>query len=48
MKKVTPCWVTHQLPDEQKQKRFRICRQNLEKFRNGTWHVCDVITGDET
>ncbi|CAF1115050.1 unnamed protein product [Rotaria sp. Silwood1] len=48
MRKVTSRWVAHQLTDEQKQKRLRICRQNLEKFRNGTWHLCDVITGDET
>ncbi|CAF1433346.1 unnamed protein product, partial [Rotaria sp. Silwood1] len=48
MRKVTSRWVAHQLTDEQKQKRLRICRQNLEKLRNETWHLCDVITGDET
>ena len=37
MRKVVSRWVAHQLTDEQKQKRLRICRQNLEKFSNGTW-----------
>ena len=48
MRKVVSRWVAHQLTDEQKQKRLRICRQNLEKFSNGTWQLCDIITGDET
>ncbi|CAF3142115.1 unnamed protein product [Rotaria sp. Silwood2] len=48
MRKITSRWVAHQLTDEQKQKRLQICRQNLEKFRNGTWRLCDIITGDET
>jgi DNA polymerase elongation subunit (family B) len=47
MRKVTSRWVAHQLTDEQKQERLRICRQNLEKFRNGTWELRDIITGDE-
>ncbi|CAF4054964.1 unnamed protein product, partial [Rotaria sp. Silwood1] len=46
MRKVKSRWVAHQLTDEQKQDRFRICRQNLEKFR--TWRLCDIITGDKT
>jgi transposase len=36
MRKVTSRCVAHQLIDEQKQERFRICRRNLAKFRNGT------------
>ena len=48
MRKVTSRWVAHRLTDEQKQERLRICRQNLEKFRNGTWRLCHIITGDET
>lgn len=47
-RKVIPRWVAHQLTDEQKEKRLQICRQNLEKFRNGTWRLCDIITDDET
>ncbi|CAF3821598.1 unnamed protein product [Rotaria sp. Silwood1] len=48
IRKVTSCWVAHQLTDEQKQERFRICHPNLEKFGNETWRLCDIITGDET
>ena len=48
MRKVTSRWVAHQLNDDQKQETLRICRQNFEKFRNGTWILCDVVTGDET
>ncbi|CAF1358854.1 unnamed protein product [Adineta ricciae] len=48
MSKVVSRWVAHQLTDEQKQETVRICRQNLEKFRNRTWRLCDIITGDET
>ncbi|CAF2566524.1 unnamed protein product [Rotaria sp. Silwood2] len=43
MRKVTSRWVAPQLTDEQKQERFRICRQNLEKFRNRTWRLCDIL-----
>jgi hypothetical protein len=28
--------------------RLRICCQNLAKFRNGAWRLCDIITGDKT
>ncbi|CAF1165926.1 unnamed protein product [Rotaria sordida] len=35
MRKVTSRYVAHQLNNEQKQARLRICCQNLEKFRNG-------------
>ena len=48
MKKVTSRWIPHQLNDEQKQERVRLCRENLAKFRDGSWRLCDIITGDET
>jgi histone-lysine N-methyltransferase SETMAR len=48
MKKVTSRWVPHQLTDEQKQQRVKLCRENLAKFQNGSWRLCDIITGDET
>ncbi len=48
MRKVTSRWVPSQLNDEQKQERVRLCRENLSKFRNGSWRLCDIITGDET
>jgi histone-lysine N-methyltransferase SETMAR len=47
MRKVTSRWVPRQLNDEQKQERVRFCRENLVKFRSGSWRLCDVITGDE-
>jgi hypothetical protein len=48
MKKVTSRWVPHQLNDEQKQERVRLCRENLaKKFRSGSWRLCDIIKGDE-
>jgi histone-lysine N-methyltransferase SETMAR len=48
MKKVTSRWVPHELTDEQKQERVRICRENLARFQSGSWRLCDIITGDET
>ncbi len=48
MRKVTSRRVPRQLNDEQKQERVRLCRENLEKFRSGSWRLCDIITGDET
>ncbi|CAF4326331.1 unnamed protein product [Rotaria sordida] len=48
MKKITSRWVSHQLTDEQKQERVKLGRENLAKFRNDSWRLCDTITGDET
>ncbi|CAM4977764.1 unnamed protein product [Rotaria socialis] len=39
MKKVTSRWIPHQLNDEQKQERLRLCRENLAKFRDGFWQI---------
>ena len=47
MKKVTSRWVPHQLAHGQKQ-RVKLCRENSAKFQNGSWRLCDIITGDET
>ncbi|CAF4623051.1 unnamed protein product, partial [Rotaria sp. Silwood2] len=46
--KITSRWVLHQLTDEQKQERVKLCRENLAKFRDGSWRLCDIIIGDET
>ena len=48
MKKVTSRCVSHQLTDEQKQQRVKLCRENVAKFQNGSWRLRDIITGDET
>ena len=47
-KKVTSCWVPHQLTDEQKQQRVELCCENLAKFQNSCCRLCDIIRGDET
>ena len=46
--KITLPWVSHQLTDEQKQERVKLYRENLTKFRDGSWRLCDIITDDET
>jgi transposase len=48
LKKLTSRWVPYELSDEQKQERLKICRQNLAKFRDGSWQLCNIITGDKT
>ncbi|CAF1409357.1 unnamed protein product, partial [Rotaria magnacalcarata] len=48
MRKVTSRWVPRQLTPEQNEERFKLCRENLAKFRAGSWQLCDIITGDET
>ena len=48
LRKVTSRWVSHQLTAEQKKERVKLCRENLAKFRAGSWRLCDIITGDET
>ena len=48
IKKATSRWVSHQPTDEQKQRRVKLCLENLAKFQNGFWRLCDIITGDET
>ena len=45
---MTSRWVSHQLSDEPKRDRVRLCRENLVKFRDDSWRLCDIITGDET
>ena len=45
MKKVTSRWISHQLAHEQ---RVKLCHENLVKFQNDFWRLCDIITGDET
>ena len=27
---------------------MRLCRENLVRFRDDSWRLCDIITGDET
>ena len=41
MKQLTSRWVSHQ-------QRVKLRRENLEKFQNGSWRRCDIITDGET
>ncbi len=48
LKKITARWVPNLLTDNQWADRVRICQENLAKFQQGTWRLCDVVTGDES
>jgi len=48
MRKITARYVPKDLTDFQRAERVRICKENLLKFQQGTWRLCDVITGDES
>jgi histone-lysine N-methyltransferase SETMAR len=48
MRKLTSRWVPHQLTAKNRQDRVDACRENLAKFNEGKWRLCDVITGDES
>ncbi|CAF1496398.1 unnamed protein product [Rotaria sordida] len=47
-KKVTARYVPKHLTNFQKVERVRICQENLLKFEQGVWRLCDVVTGDES
>jgi hypothetical protein len=47
LRKITSRWVPYDLTDDQKRKRVLFCQQNLAKFNEGKWRICDIITGDE-
>lgn len=48
MQKISSRWVPHELTPEQKSLRVQICKENLKKFQQDTWRLCDILTGDET
>ncbi|CAF3370476.1 unnamed protein product [Rotaria socialis] len=48
LKKITDRWIPNQLTDSQRAERVRICQENLAKFKQGIWWLCDVVTGDES
>lgn len=48
MKKVSSRWVPHELSEKNRQDRVRICQENLTKFKEGKYRLCDVVTGDES
>jgi histone-lysine N-methyltransferase SETMAR len=48
LKKITARWVPNLLTDKQRADRVQLCKENLAKFQQGTWRLCDVLTGDES
>ena len=48
MKKKTSRWVPHHLTEENRKERVRICKQNLDKFKENKWRLTDVVTGYES
>jgi histone-lysine N-methyltransferase SETMAR len=48
LRKITSRWVPHELTQENKDNRVRICKENLAKFESGKWRLCDVLSDDES
>ncbi|CAF1455264.1 unnamed protein product [Rotaria sp. Silwood1] len=48
LRKITARYIPKDLTDFQRAERVRICKENLSKFQQGTWRLCDIITGDES
>lgn len=48
LRKITSRWVPHLLTEQNRKERERICRETLAKFKEGSWRLCDVVTGDES
>ena len=48
MTKITDRYIPKQLTDFQRNERVRICEENLARFRDGTWRLWNVVTGDES
>ncbi|CAF2813643.1 unnamed protein product [Rotaria sp. Silwood2] len=48
LEKVTARYIHKNLTDFQRAERVRRCQQNLAKFQEGTWRLCDIITDDES
>lgn len=46
LRKITSRFVPHNLTEENRRNRVRLCEENLAKFRDSSWRLCDVITGD--
>jgi len=48
MRKLVSRWIPHELTAKNRKERVDACRENLDKFKDGKWRLCDVITGDES
>jgi len=47
-RKLASRWIPHELTDKNRIERVEACRENLAKFKEEKWRLCDVITGDES
>ena len=48
MKKLVSRWVPHDLIEQNRKDCVLMCLENLAKFEDGTWRLCDVVTGVES
>ena len=48
LKTITTRYIPKHLIDFQRTERGRICKENLAKFEQRLWRLCDVVTGDES
>jgi len=48
LRKITARYIPKDLTDFQRAERVRICQQNLAKFQEGSWRLCDIIAGDKS
>ena len=42
MKKLIGRWAHHELSEQNRMECVRICSENLAKFDDGTWRLCDT------
>ena len=47
LEKISSRWIPHELVEQKRKDRVRICKHNLEKFKSNKWRLCDVVTDDE-
>ncbi|CAF3911203.1 unnamed protein product [Rotaria sordida] len=48
LRKITARYIAKQLTAYQRSEQVRICKDNLSRFEEGRWHLCDVVTGNES
>lgn len=48
LRKITSRFVPHELSDQNKRERVRVCRDLLSKLDEGKLRLCDIVTGDES
>ena len=48
LRKITARYAPKDLTDLQRAERVHICEETLGKIQQGTWRLCDIITGDES